>query len=156
MGDTAPSTALSESLWWVIPNRLGGLRKPTPGEISTLTALGVDAIVSVMDDPTNLDLYEQANMPHLWLPTTGGTAPTPEQIGQFTQFVDGQNAQAKSVGVHCSTGRRRTGTFLAAYLIATGQSAETAIAAITRANPLVELREAQIGFLHDLYALGLG
>jgi atypical dual specificity phosphatase len=51
---------LIESLWWVIPDRLGGMRKPTPEEIHTLTEIGVNAIVSVMDAPSNLDLYEQA------------------------------------------------------------------------------------------------
>jgi hypothetical protein len=32
-------TPLTESLWWVIPNRLGGMRKPTPEEIPTLKLL---------------------------------------------------------------------------------------------------------------------
>jgi protein-tyrosine phosphatase len=143
-------TSLTESLWWVIPNRLGGMRKPTPEEIPTLTEIGVNAIVSVMDDPSNLDLYEQAGLPHRWLPTTGGKPPTLEQVEEFVQFVDDQNAQSHRVVVHCSSGRRRTGTFLAAYLIKSGQSVEQALATVDRSNPLVELREAQIHFLKSL------
>jgi atypical dual specificity phosphatase len=143
-------TPLPESLWWVIPEHLGGMRKPTPEEIPTLTEIGVNAIVSVMDDPSNLNLYQQAGVPHKWLPTTGGKAPTPEQIEEFVQFVDDQNAQSHSVVVHCSSGRRRTGTFLAAYLIKIGHSVEQALATIEQSNPLVELREAQIHFLKSL------
>jgi atypical dual specificity phosphatase len=52
--------------------------------------------------------------------------------------------------VHCSSGRRRTGTFLAAYLIKAGQSVEQALATVDQSNPLVELREAQIHFLKSL------
>ncbi len=141
---------LTESLWWVIPNRLGGMRKPTPEEVPTLTEIGVDAIVSVMDDPSNLDLYQQAGLPYRWLPTTGGKAPFLEQIQEFVQFIDDQNAQSHSVVVHCSSGRRRTGTFLAAYLIKSGQSVEQSLATVEQSNPLVELREAQISFLQSL------
>jgi protein-tyrosine phosphatase len=144
------ATPLNESLWWVIPNHLGGMRKPTPEEIQGLKSLGVDAVVSVMDDPSNLAFYRQAGLPHLWLPTTGGQAPTPEQVEQFEQFVEHQQAQGDSVVVHCSSGRRRTGTFLAAYLIRRGHGAADAIATIERINPLVELRDAQIHFLRSL------
>jgi len=145
-------TSLTESLWWIIPNRLGGMRKPTSEEIPTLTAIGIDAIVSVMDDPSNLDLYQQAGLPHRWFPTTGGKAPTLEQIEEFVQFVNDQTVQSHRVVVHCSSGRRRTGTFLAAYLIQVGHSVEQALAAIEQSNPLVELRKAQIHFLENLGA----
>ncbi|NJK61704.1 MAG: protein phosphatase [Synechococcaceae cyanobacterium SM2_3_1] len=143
-------SSLAESLWWIIPGKLGGMRKPTADQIPTLSQIGIDALVSVMDDPSNLDLYEQTQIPYLWLPTTGGQSPTVEQIEQFQQFVDAQHALAKSVVVHCSSGRRRTGTFLAAYLITKGSSAREAIQAAQRANPQIELRDAQISFLQEL------
>ncbi len=82
---------ISENLWWVIPDKLAGVRKPAPEEIAELKETGVGAIVSVMDDPSNLDLYEQAGLPHRWLPTKGGTAPTQEQIQELRDFVDQKN-----------------------------------------------------------------
>lgn len=82
---------IAENLWWVIPGKLAGVRKPAPEEIAQLQAAGVGAIVSVMDDPSNLDLYQQANLPYLWSPTKGGTAPSREQLQELQDFVDQQN-----------------------------------------------------------------
>ncbi len=141
---------ISENLWWVIPDKLAGVRKPTPEEITQLKASGVGAIVSVMDDPSNLDLYEQAGLPHRWLPTKGGTAPTEEQIQELQSFVDQQNQLGSAVAVHCTSGNRRTGTMLAAYLIKAGSSFDEAMQIIQAGNPNAELREAQTTFLKQL------
>lgn len=142
--------SISDNLWWLLPGQLAGVRKPTAVELPELKVAGVGAMVSVMDDPANLDLYEQARLPYLWLPTTGGTAPTREQIEQFKQFVEAQNSQSKAVAVHCTSGRRRTGTLLAAYLIATGTPFEMALKQLLQANSQIELRDAQLDFLKSL------
>lgn len=118
-------------------------------ELTKLQAAGIGAIVSVMDDPSNLDLYEQAGIPHLWLPIKGGTAPSREQLEKLQNFID-QNAQGNAVAVHCTSGRRRTGTMLAAYLIYIGSSYNEAIQTIQNANSSVDLREAQSTFLREL------
>ncbi|KYC37099.1 protein phosphatase [Scytonema hofmannii PCC 7110] len=141
---------ISENLWWVIPNKLAGVRKPMAQELPELQASGVGAIVSVMDDPSNLDVYQQANIPHLWVPIKGGTAPNEEQLQELQNFIDTQNNLSNAVAVHCTSGRRRTGTILAAYLICTGASYDDAIQTIHSANPEVELREAQTTFLREL------
>ncbi len=142
---------IAENLWWVIPGKLAGVRKPMAEELTELQAAGVGAIVSVMDDPSNLDLYQQADIPHLWLPTKGGTAPSREQLQELQNFVDTQNAQGSAVAIHCTSGRRRTGTILAAYLIiSSGSSYNDAMQTIESANSEVELREAQSTFLREL------
>ena len=141
---------IAENLWWVIPKKLAGVRKPEAQEIAELQTAGIGAIVSVMDDPSNLDLYQEIGLPHLWSPTKGGTAPSPEQIQELQAFVQTQNDLGKAVAVHCTSGRRRTGTILAAYLIQTGLSYTKAMQTVLEANPDVELREAQIIFLKEL------
>lgn len=141
---------IAENLWWVIPGKLAGVRKPTPEEIAELQAAGVGAIVSVMDDPSNLDLYQQANLPYLWSPTKGGTAPSREQLQELQDFVDQQIQSGNAVAVHCTSGRRRTGTILASYLIKAGSSYDAAMQTILSANPDVALRDAQTDFLKDL------
>lgn len=144
--------SILENLWWVVPGKLAGVRKPTPEEIAELKSAGIGAIVSVMDDPSNLDLYHQANLSYHWLPTKGGTAPTPEQIQELQTFIEQQNQLDHAVAVHCTSGNRRTGTMLAAYLIRTGSSYDDAMQVIQSANPNAELREAQITFLRLLTA----
>lgn len=139
-----------DNLWWALPGKLAGMRKPTVDEILELKAAGIGAIVSVMDDPANLDLYEQAGLPHRWLPTKGGTAPTQEQIRELQTFVDEQNQLGRAVAIHCTSGNRRTGTMLAAYLIQAGMSYDDAMQVIQTANPKAELRDAQMTFLQAL------
>lgn len=141
---------ISENLWWVIPGKLAGVRKPTSDEIIELKEAGIGAIVSVMDDPSNLDLYEQAGLPYRWLPTKGGTAPTQAQIQELQSFVDQQNQLGNAVAVHCTSGNRRTGTMLAAYLMKSGSSFDQAMQIIQTANPKAELRDAQTSFLQTL------
>lgn len=145
-----PIQPINENLWWVIPGKLAGVRKPIAEELAELQTEGIGAIVSVMDDPSNLDLYHQTNIPHLWLPTIGGTAPSREQIQELQNFVHTQNQIGHAVAVHCTSGRRRTGTMLASYLIWAGSSYDEAMQTIQDANPGAELREAQTTFLREL------
>ena len=139
-----------KNLWWVIPGKLAGVRKPTADEWRNLQAAGIGAIVSVLDDPSNLDVYEQLDIPFRWLPIQGGTPPSRDQIQELAHFVDEQDRQSRSVAVHCINGLRRTGTMLAAYLIHVGSTYEAAMRTIELANPQVELRSAQTDFLRFL------
>ena len=50
------SEPIVENLWWVIPGKLAGVRKPTAAELRELQAMGIGAIVSVMHD-TALSLF---------------------------------------------------------------------------------------------------
>jgi len=111
-------------------------------ELSELQSAGIGAIVSVIDDPSSLNLSQQVDIPHLWLPTRGGTAPSPEQIQELRKFVSSQNQFCHAVAVRCTIGRRRTGTMLAAYLILTGLPYKEAMQTVQEANPDAELREA--------------
>ena len=138
---------IAENLWWVIPDKLAGVRKPTAEELAELQGLGIGGIISLMDDSSNLELYEQANLPHLWLPIKGGTAPSREQIQQLQDYIDSQD---RAVAIHCTNGRRRTATVLAGYLINSGSSYDKAMEIILTANPEIDLRESQSSFLQDL------
>ncbi|MEM1255239.1 MAG: dual specificity protein phosphatase family protein [Cyanobacteria bacterium P01_H01_bin.21] len=136
--------------WWVVPKQLAGMCKPTQADLADLRGTGVSALVSLLSDDSNLDLYQQSQIPHIWVPIVGGTGPTFEQLEQIKTFVDTQNALGNAVAIHCSSGRRRTGTVIAALLIKASLSYEQALNTILAANPDVELRAAQLDFLKSL------
>jgi rhodanese-related sulfurtransferase len=141
---------IKENLWWVIPGKLAGVRKPIAEELTDLQTAGIGAIVSVMDDSSNLDLYQCSEIPHLWLPARGGTPPSVEQILELQNFVSSQNELGHAVVVHCTSGNRRTSTMLASYLILAGLSYDEAMQTIQDAKPDAELQEAQTTFLLEL------
>ncbi|WP_017446433.1 dual specificity protein phosphatase family protein [Gayadomonas joobiniege] len=145
------NTNFIDTIWVLETNKLAGMATPPAQEIEMLTRYGIHAVVSVRDDKTNLTAYETAGLPFLWLPTTGGTSPTREAVAQFIHFVKECHQQGLAVAVHCSSGRKRTGTLLAAYLVCEKQMpAQQAIEKIRHANPQVELSSVQIEFLQLL------
>lgn len=50
MSQDLVAAPLEESIWWIIPGKLAGMRKPNREELAVLNAAGIGAIVSVMDD----------------------------------------------------------------------------------------------------------
>jgi protein-tyrosine phosphatase len=150
MTEQQSTQPISENLWWVIPGKLAGVRKPTSEEFNELREAGIGAIASVLDDSSNLALYDEANIPHLWLPTPGGTAPSRDQVQKLQSFVDQQNQLGNAVAIHCTNGRRRTATMIAAYLIRSGSSYAEAMQMIQSANSDTDLRESQTTFLQAL------
>jgi protein-tyrosine phosphatase len=141
---------IEENLWWVIPGKLAGVRQPAAVELPALQAAGVGAIASVFHEPSNLALYQQAGIPHIWLPIAIDSVPDESQLQEFLNFVKHQNQLGQAVAVHCSTGRHRTGTMLAAYLIRNGSSYSEAMDTIVNANAAIQLPDSQATFLQQL------
>jgi len=141
---------IAENVWWVLPGKLAGVRKPTAAELAELKAAGVSAIVSVFHEADNLELYQQVGLPALWLPIAIDSVPNPAQMQAFQHFVTSQTQLGRAVAVHCSTGKHRTGTMLAAYLIGAGATYESAMQTLLAANPQLELPATQTQFLKAL------
>ncbi len=137
-------------VWWVTPGLLAGMSRPPLEDLPQLYQAGMRGIVSVMDEPSGIDEYRGAGFQALWLPITGGKPPTVEQVTQFVQFAEPLLESHQPVVVHCTSGNRRTGTLLAAYLVAKGEQPKNAIAIIQEVRPKAELRAAQIDFLMKL------
>lgn len=146
------SESIGENLWWVIPGKLAGVRKPTAAELRELQASGIGAIVSVMHDKSNLELYERENIPYLWLPIQIASSPSRSQVEELIAFVNRYHRQGVGTAVHCTGGLHRTGTMLAAYLILNGSSSEDALQTIETANSQALLELAQQVFLRSLAA----
>src|SRR5262245_10620913 len=138
-------------LWWLIPGVLacmpmpfiqpdrrmagGGSLKDFDDELSVLYSAGIRAVVSLLNTPSDASVYESAGFSFLCLPVPDGSAPTFEQAAEFVRFVDHQRASKRPVAVHCAAGIGRTGTLIAAYLIAEGESAAGGIQRVRAVQP---------------------
>ena len=106
---------------------------------------GVRGVVTLTESPLERALVEELGMRYLHLPIVDYTPPTLRQMNEFVEFVDHiQETEKGATLVHCMAGIGRTGTMLAAYLIAKGQTPSDAIATVRRKRPgSIETREQE-------------
>jgi atypical dual specificity phosphatase len=125
---------------WVIDGELAGM--PRPGGVRPLEAdlrfiadQGVDLLVSLTETPTDEQALTAAGITLLHLPVVDFTAPTQEQLAEFVSRAGEVIGRGDSVGVHCAGGKGRTGTFLAAFFVSRGMTADQAIEEVRRLRP---------------------
>ena len=127
----------------------GGTLTAYDDELPDLYSAGIRAVVSLLNIPSDAGIFESAGFSFLCLPVPDGGAPTPEQAAQFIRFIEDERKAQRPVAVHCEAGLGRTGTMLAAYLIAQGASADEAVQRIREVEKTAIETERQIQFLHD-------
>ncbi|MBI5775739.1 MAG: dual specificity protein phosphatase family protein [Verrucomicrobia bacterium] len=156
----------SDFIYWIIPGALAGMPMPFvhperrlnlggsleefEDELVELHAAGIRGIVTLLNIPSNETIFNQAGFSFLCLSIPDGRAPTIEQVNSFVQFVDEHRAARTAVAVHCEAGLGRTGTMLAAYLIAKGDKPDIAIASIRSIEPAAIETGEQVKFLYGL------
>lgn len=152
-------------LWWVIPGVLAGMPMPFihidrrlngggpldafEDELPDLYSAGIRAVVSLLNIPSDASVFKSAGFEFLCLPVPDGAAPTMEQAEEFIRFVGEQRRSGRAVAVHCEAGIGRTGTMLAAYLIAQGESAAEAIRKVREVERVAIETPGQIQFLEE-------
>jgi atypical dual specificity phosphatase len=110
---------------------------PLAADLDFLRRQGIGAIVSLTVAPPDPELLRRSGFRTLHLPVVDFTAPTPEQIQRFLDFVEEQQAaRAGAVLVHCEAGRGRSGTMLACWLVRhRGLDAAAAVRAVRELRP---------------------
>ena len=152
-------------LWWVTPGELAGMPMPFinperrlnsggalnayDDELPELYSAGIRAVVGLLNIPSDAAVFETAGFAFLCLPVPDGGPPTLEQATEFVRFVNEQRQVQRPVAVHCEAGLGRTGTMLAVYLIAQGDSAEAAIRRIREVEKGAVETSRQIQFLEQ-------
>jgi atypical dual specificity phosphatase len=158
-------TPKSNLLWWLIPNVLAGMPMPylhldrrlagsgslqaCDDELPLLYSAGVRAVVSLLNIPGDASVYESTGFAFLCLPVPIGGAPTFAQADEFVRFVAAQRQAGRPVAVHCEAGLGRTGTLLAVYLIAEGESAGQAIKRVRAVEGNAIESPRQVSFLEQ-------
>jgi len=141
---------------WIIDKKLAGL--PRPGLMNSLSEdclflqdKKVELLVSLTEEPLDSEVLKQYGITSLHITIRDFHAPSLQQLNQFVAAARETISNGSRVGVHCWAGLGRTGTFLAAYLIAAGQSPDVAIAAIRNQRPGSIETRAQEDVLKSFY-----
>lgn len=156
---------MTNDLWWLIPRESAGMPMPYvhperraggdgaidayADDLVELKNNGIQAVICLLNLPGDEPIYRRAGFDFLLLAIPDGAAPTAEQANQAVKFIDRQREMQRAVAVHCAAGLGRTGTILAAYLIAKGATASAAVARVRVVEPAAIETNRQLQFLHE-------
>jgi atypical dual specificity phosphatase len=141
------------SLTWIYQDYLAGVCHPgqfnsIEHDLDQLQAHHIKHIVTLVSRPLNPVVFPDFELHHIPVGDLG--APTLDQVIAFCDLVDKAWAYQEPVAVHCQLGIGRTGTFLAAYMMAReNMSQPQALTKIRSIRPEYVQTEAQEAFLAD-------
>jgi atypical dual specificity phosphatase len=128
--------AAPQGFSWIDKPLLAALARPdSPEDLAWLRSQGIEVLVSLTEERPRRDWVEQANLLVFHEPLEDMEAPTQDQLDRCVSAIERATEHQMGVAVHCGAGLGRTGTVLAAYLVAKGQSAANAIAKVRRLRP---------------------
>ncbi|MGH7163625.1 MAG: protein-tyrosine phosphatase family protein, partial [Planctomycetota bacterium] len=105
---------------WVDPGRVAAMARPGPGDAAWLRSHGITSLLSLaVRPPENMEGMEVCRVPMADM-----DAPEPEDLDRAVEFLRRVLAEGRGVAVHCDAGLGRTGTVLAAWLVAEGAPPE--------------------------------
>jgi atypical dual specificity phosphatase len=134
---------------WVRPGLLAGMGAPGTNTWPHVKAAGVLAVLSLTESPPAVD-PRPLGLDWLHVPIEDFGTPTDDDLLRCTAWVNDRLKERKPVVVHCFAGVGRTGTVLAAVLVAQGARADEAISEVRRARPGSLETAGQVGAVHRL------
>ncbi len=116
---------------WIVPDQLAGMGYPMAEDIDLLKQFGITAIVSLtIRKPDGL-----GDLQVLRLPIPDMSSPSVDHLDEAVSFTRRVIGESGCVAVHCGAGVGRTGTVLAAYLVAEGLTPDAARQRIRELRP---------------------
>jgi atypical dual specificity phosphatase len=121
---------------WVDPPHLAALARPqSVDDLRWLRRNGIDVLVSLTESPVPRHWVNETGMLAVVVPVPDMAAPTERQLDHVLGTIRKANASGMGVAVHCAAGLGRTGTVLAAYLVAGGMAARDALSKVRDLRP---------------------
>jgi atypical dual specificity phosphatase len=121
---------------WVDHPRLAALALPRAADdLQWLRRNGIDVLVSLTEDPLPRHWVNDAGVMALHVPVPDMEPPTERQLDHIVAAVQRATESGLGVAVHCLAGMGRTGTVLAALLVADGLSARDALERVRDLRP---------------------
>jgi atypical dual specificity phosphatase len=141
---------------YIIPGVLAGSSFPRRREdLERLVKEGIQVLVTAMEHTLDEALVKAVGIEYHYFAVLPYGTPSLSDINRFVNLVNENRSKNRPVAVHCWMGWGRTGTFLAAYLISEGMSADEAIYQVREKRPNSIETFGQEQFLH-IYEQSLG
>jgi atypical dual specificity phosphatase len=121
---------------WIEKPLLAALARPSsPEDLRWLRQQGIQVLLSLTEDRPRRDWTEDANLLVFHEPLEDMEPPTQEQLDRAVSALTRALDKNMAVAVHCGAGLGRTGVVLAAFFVARGMTAQSAIARVRRLRP---------------------
>jgi hypothetical protein len=134
-------------VFWLIPDKLCGRPGPdlVPWNAKELKRGGIDAVLSINDGwLVNTDDLHVAGLEYALIPFSANAPPMPGDfeicaagLPKAFDFIERTTNTGRSVMIHCTSGKDRTGLLMSYFLIRTqGLSIDEAIREVRRVRPI--------------------
>jgi atypical dual specificity phosphatase len=121
---------------WIEDGRILACRYPLhPGDLAELHGAGVRLLINLTDQRHDPKALRDLAIDELHLPVDDFSAPSQDTLDQAIDALAAAQIEGRVAAVHCLAGLGRTGTVVAAWLVAQGMEPTAAIARIRQLRP---------------------